>query len=208
MAAVCQPRPNRSRTAASACAAGSPASSGAGSRRAPASAVDQEHRELGRPPPHDDRVVPGQLAGDREPAGRQRVGEQPGERRLGHHGELRAGRQRVPTSGGEHERQRRVRSERVDAGPVPAGAAARYPGRPRRGRRAGRRRRGGAARSPPRGPRRPPPGPARSTHRPAPQSSGFPDLCRGPRPRQPPASADRKATVSPATSGRRASRVI
>ena len=79
-------------------------------------AVDQQHRQHRRPPTHDDRVVPGELARDREPARRQRVGEQAGERRLGHDGELRAGRERGAHQRGEDERERRFRGERIDPG--------------------------------------------------------------------------------------------
>ena len=49
MAAVCQPRPNRSRTAASASAAGSPASSGAASRRAPSPSTSSTDSSAARP---------------------------------------------------------------------------------------------------------------------------------------------------------------
>src|SRR5689334_17235492 len=49
MAAVCQPRPNRSRTAASASAAGSPASSGAASRRAPSPSTSSTDSCAARP---------------------------------------------------------------------------------------------------------------------------------------------------------------
>jgi hypothetical protein len=49
MAAVCQPRPNRSRTAVSACAAASPASSGAGSSRTPSPSTSSTDSSAARP---------------------------------------------------------------------------------------------------------------------------------------------------------------
>ena len=64
----------------------------------------------------DDRIVAGQLAGDREVARRERVVEAVGERRLRDHGELRAGGQRRADERREDERERRLGRERVDAG--------------------------------------------------------------------------------------------
>ena len=111
-------RPNRSRT------------EHLGVRRRPADlavgrlephvrAVDEQHAGPGGPADDDDRVVPGELARDGEVARRQRVGEHPGQGRLGHHGELRAGRERGPDQRGEDEGERCVRPERVDARRVP-----------------------------------------------------------------------------------------
>ena len=162
-------------------------------------AIDEQHRQLRGPPPHDDRVVPGELAGDGEPAGRQRVGEQPGERRLGHDGELRAGRQRRADQWGEHEGQRRVRGQRVDPR---RGQPVQQPGAEADAAQIGAQH--GVVEGERRARRRTVPD---VDHQgPAEVPTGW-HVCEG-RPAQPPASADRKATVSPATSGRWASRVI
>jgi hypothetical protein len=56
--------------------------------------VHDEHRRPVGGSANDDRVVPGELAGDREVRRRERVVQETGERRLGDHRELRAGGQR------------------------------------------------------------------------------------------------------------------
>ena len=154
-------------------------------------AVDEQCRGLACAAADHDRVVAGELPGDRELAGGQRVGQHPGQRRLRHHGELRAGGQRRAHQRREHERQRRRgvqgagprRPQPVQQPGAEAGAAdvraqdlirqRQDLTRPRRW--------------------RPRQAPVRSNRR---------------RPCQPPASADRKKTVSPATSGVSPSLVI
>ena len=79
-------------------------------------ALDAHDRRPVGPADEHDRVVAGQLAADGEVAGRERVGEQAGERRLRDDGELRARGQRRPDQRGEDERERRLGRERVDAG--------------------------------------------------------------------------------------------
>ena len=65
---------------------------------------------------HDDRVVARQLARDREVARRQSIVQAVGQRRLRHDCELRARRQRRADQRGEHERERRLRGQRLDPG--------------------------------------------------------------------------------------------
>jgi hypothetical protein len=62
-------------------------------------AVDEQRRRLRTRAAHDDRVVPRELARDREVARGQRVVEHAGERRLRHDGELRARGQRRADEG-------------------------------------------------------------------------------------------------------------
>ncbi len=79
-------------------------------------AIDEQDRRLLAGAAHDDRVVAGELALDGEVARGERVVQQARERRLRHHGELRARGERRADQGGEDERQRRVRAERVHLG--------------------------------------------------------------------------------------------
>src|SRR3954470_39004 len=115
--------PSRSRSLASASAAGSPQRSPAGSGRRPPPpprrpgevaggleprpvAVDEQHGRLVARAGDDDRVVARQLAGDREVARGERVVEHPRQRRLGDDRELRARRQRRADERGEAEGER------------------------------------------------------------------------------------------------------
>ena len=93
-------------------------------------AVDEQHRRPLAPPAHDDRVVAGELARDGEVARGQRVGQQPGQRRLGDDGELRARGERGTHQRREAERQRRLGSQRVDAGRGELGQQPRAQARP------------------------------------------------------------------------------
>ena len=118
---------------------GQPAQVG-GVDQARAVTIDQQH---GRPlagAAHHDRVVAGELAGDREMTGSERVVQHAGQRGLGDNGELGAGGQRGADERGEHEGQRGLpaRADRHPAGP--GGASARRRARRRRGRPAAARR--------------------------------------------------------------------
>ncbi len=114
MAATRYAGPSRSRSAASACAAGRPQRSPAGSSRGPRF-VDHERARLRAGAAHHDRVVARALARDREVARGQRVVEPLGQRRLGHDGELGARRERRADERGEDEGERRRGRERVAA---------------------------------------------------------------------------------------------
>src|SRR4051812_47585723 len=78
-------------------------------------AVDEQHRRLGARAADDDRVVPGQLARDREVARGERGVEHPRQRRTRHDGEIRARRQRRADERREAERERGVGRKRIDA---------------------------------------------------------------------------------------------
>jgi hypothetical protein len=80
----------------------------------PVAVDDEDGRPLAAPVDHD-RVVPARLARDREVARGQGVRREPRERRERHDGQLRARGQRRPDERREHERERRVGIERVDA---------------------------------------------------------------------------------------------
>ena len=80
-----------------------------------AALVDDERARRVAGAAHDDRVMAGQLARDREVARRERVVQAVGQRRLRHDRELRARRQRRADERREHEHQRRSGRQRLDA---------------------------------------------------------------------------------------------
>ena len=124
--------------AASASAADRPQRSPAGSSRGPSPSTSRTDGSS-HAPRDDDRVVAGELARDGEVAGGERVVEQPGQRRLGDDGELRAGRQRRA--------DQRARSTKASGASGPSGSTPRRRELGASARRRGRRRRCSARRT-------------------------------------------------------------